>query len=399
MVRGISLVLFLGMAGPAGAQTVRPLVDARLRYEHTRIDGFATPTSDAVTTRVRAGVEASEGRWSALVEAQGNLAIVENSFDGIHGTQTRPLIADPQSIGLYRAQLQYRTSPVTLTAGRQRIGFDDERFVGTAAIRNNGQTFDAVRAEIAPLKGVHADVTYAWSVRTVWGIDGAGGRPGRIDGDNVFATMGVTTPIGIVTGFAYLVDQDEAAVQGYRLSSQTFGARLAGKRKLGRATMAWQASHALQSDYGRNPQDYAAEYWLGDVAIDLGGPRFGGGYEILGADDGRALTSFQTPLAAVFKFNGWAEKFTPKPPDGLRDVYASAGWAWANVGALRGVGVQAIYHRFHSDRLVRHYGNEIDLLASARLGHTTASVRFADYAADRWATDTRKLWLQLDWQI
>jgi hypothetical protein len=46
---------------------------------------------------------------------------------------------------------------------------------------------------------------------------------------------------------------------------------------------------------------------------------------------------------------------------------------------------------------VRHYGNELDLLASGKVGRYTFSVRYAGYDADRFATDTRKLWLQADW--
>lgn len=295
--------------------------------------------------------------------------------------------------------MQYRSAPLTVTAGRQRIQLEDERFVGAAGIRNNGQTFDAVRAEIVPVKGVKADVTYAWGVRTIWGIDGFGARPQAVGGDNIFATLGWASPIGTLSGFAYLVDQDETPVQGYRLSSQSYGVRLAGSRKIGKATVAWQASHARQSDYHRNPNDYRADYWLADVAVDLAGPKLGAGYEVLGADSGIGLTSFQTPLSAIFKFQGWADKFTTTPPDGIRDLYASAGWAWKQVGTLKNVSVQAIYHRFESDRLVRHYGNEIDLLAQAKLGRTVASVRYADYDADLFATNTRKLWLQLDWTL
>lgn len=386
------------LATPAAAQTIAPLAEARLRYEHAEVDGIARD-ANAVTTRVRAGVSVADGRWSALAEAQGNLAIVGDYFDGLHPDPTRPLVADPQSIGLYRAQVQYKAPGVTLTGGRQRIVLDDERFVGAAAIRNNGQTFDAVRAELSPIKGLKADVTYAWAVHTVWGIDGNGARQGVIDGDNVFATLAYATPVGTLTGFAYLVDQDETAVQAYRLSSQSYGVRFAGSRALGPARLAYQASFARQSDWHRNPNDYTADYWLADVAAVFAGPRLGAGYEVLGAGDGRAFTSFQTPLASVFKFNGWAEKFTPKPGDGLRDLYASGGWAWKQVGRARNLGVTAIWHRFHSDRLVRHYGNELDLLAQATLGHTTASLRLADYRADKAATNTRKLWLQLDWAL
>jgi len=385
---------------PAAAQTVTltPLAEARLRWE--RVDQGDLPRrADAVTARVRTGIAATAGPWSALAEAQGNLAIVPDYFDGVHPDATRPLIGDPQSIGLYRAQVQYRADALTLTAGRQRIALDDERFVGTAAIRNNGQTFDAVRAELVPVKGVKADLSYVWGVRTVWGIDGTGARPRSIGGNSVLANLGWATPIGTLTGFAYLIDADEAALQGYRLSSQTYGARLAGSRPLGTAKLAYQASWARQSDYHRNPNDYAADYWLADVALDLNGPRLGGGYEVLGADRGQALASFQTPLSSIFKFQGWADKFTTTPADGVRDLYASTGWGWKQVGPVKALGLTAIWHRFESDRLVRHYGNEIDLLAQGKVGRTTASLRYADYQADRFGTDTQKLWLQLDWTI
>ena len=65
------------VAAPAAAQTVtlKPIVDARLRWEQVDQDGLPR-TSDAVTARIRTGVAATSGRWSALAEAQGNLAIV-----------------------------------------------------------------------------------------------------------------------------------------------------------------------------------------------------------------------------------------------------------------------------------------------------------------------------------
>jgi hypothetical protein len=393
------LATTIAFATPAMAQTITPLADVRLRHEHVE-EGGVLRDSDAVTARVRTGLQVDTGRWSALAEAQGNLAIVGNYYDGLHGgASQRPLVSDPQNIALYRAQLQYRSPMLTVTAGRQRLALEDERFVGAASIRNNGQTFDAVRAEVTPTKGVKADVTYAWSVRTVWGIDGADARQQAISGNNVFALVSAATPVGTLTGFTYLVDRDEAAVQGYRLSSQTYGVRLYGSRRLGKATLSWNASHARQSDYHRNPNDYAANYWLADVGLDLAGPRIGAGYEVLGASRGAGFTSFQTPLAAGFKFQGWTDRFNPTPPDGVRDLYASAGWNWKQVGRLKAVQLLAAYHRFDSDRVVRHYGDALNLLAQAKVGRTTVGVRYADYMADRFATDLRKLWLQLDWTL
>lgn len=396
-MRALAL-LALTAATPATAQTIKPLAEARLRYEHAEQDGLPLD-ADAATMRVRAGVEASAAGWSALVEAQGNLAIVGDYYDGLHGVQTRPLVADPQNIALYRAQLRYADKGQAVTIGRQRIALDDERFVGNIPFRQNAQTFDAVRGEFAPLKGVNADLSYVWSVRTLWGIDGAGARQRAMSGDTVLANLAWTSPVGTLTGFGYWIDQDEAAVQGFRLSSRTFGVRLAGTRPIGKASLAYAASYARQSDHHRNPNDYQADYWTVDAGLDLDGPRIGGGYEAFGASDGRALTSFQTPLAANFKFNGWAEKFTTKPADGLRDLYASAGWGWKALGPLKAVTLSATWHRFDSDRVSRRYGEEVDLLAQARIGRTTAGIRYADYRADSFATDTRKLWLQLDWTI
>ncbi len=387
-------------ATPATAQsaTLKPLIDARLRYEHVEQGGLPLD-ADAMTLRVRAGVQAGHGPLTAIVEAQGNLAIVDDRFDGLAGSAARPQIADPENVAIHRAQLALKLPVMTLTAGRQRITLDDERFVGAVGFRQNGQSFDAVRAELTAVKGVKADLTYAWSVRTIWGIDGTGARQRAVGGDNVFANLSWASPIGALTGFGYWVDHDEAVVQGYRLSSRTFGVRLAGVRALGKAKLAYQLSHARQSDLRRNPNDYEAAYWLADVSIDLNGPKLGVGYEVLGADNGVALTSFQTPLGTNFKFQGWADKYLATPPDGVRDLYVSAGWGWKGIGPAKGVTLQAAWHRYESDRLNRHYGDELNLLASARLGKTTASLRFADYRADDFATDTSKFWLQLDWTL
>lgn len=396
----------LAAAGPACAQDIelKPLADLRVRYEDVDQDGLPKD-AHALTFRLRGGLEAEWGHWSALAEGEGTLAAVNHYYDGLQGSAAlRPLVADPQTIGLYRAQLQYKNDGIIVTAGRQRIALDDERFVGAVNFRDNGQTFDAVRIEATPIQGIKADVSYAWSVHTIWGIDGDGVRQPSISGNNVLADLSYATPIGTLTGFAYLVDQDEFVVQKYALSSQTYGARFAGAHAFTkRVKLSYQASYATQSDYHRNPNSYRADYYLVDGTLDVALLRLNAGYEVLGAahghEGGTALTSFQTPLATGFKFQGWADKFLTTPPNGVRDLYGSAGLGWKQVGPAKAVLLQAIYHRFTSDRLGQHYGNEWDALASAKLGMTTVSVRYADYHADALFTDTRKVWLQLDWAL
>ena len=391
----------LAVAGPACAQQIdlKPVAEARLRYEHVDQDGLAQQ-ADALTVRARAGLTASSGALSATLVGQGTLAVIDRYFDGFDKAATKPLVADPQNVALYIAQLQYRTKWLTLTGGRQKIVLDDERFVGNVAFRDNGQTFDAVRAELTPAQGLKLDVSYAWSVRTIWGFQGKGARQQAISGDNILANLSYATPLGMLSGFAYLVDQDEAAVQAYRLSSQTYGVRLAGNQPLSKfAKFAYQLSYARQLDYHRNPNDYAADYWLADATLDLHSWKLNAGYEVLGASHGAALTSFQTPLGTNFKFQGWADKFLTTPANGMRDLYVGTGYGWKQVGPLSGVALAATWHRFESDRLDQHYGNEWDLIASAKLRRTALSVRYAHYDARAMATDTDKLWLQADWSI
>lgn len=379
---------------------LKPVAEARLRYEYADQEGLATEKSDALTIRARAGLVATSGTLSATVIGQGNLAVIDKYYDGLNGVATRPIVADPENIALYIAQLQYKTKMVTLTGGRQRIALDDERFVGNVAFRNNGQTFDAMRMELTPAKGLKLDVSYAWSVRTIWGFQGKGARQQAVSGDNIFANLSYVTPVGTLTGFAYLVDQDEAAVQAFRLSSQTYGLRLAGAQPLSKAAkLSYQLSYARQADHHANPNNYSADYWLADATLDVKGWKLNAGYEVLGASSGAAFTSFQTPLGTNFKFQGWADKFLTTPANGIRDLYVGGGYGWKQLGPLSAVALQVAWHRFDSDRLDQHYGDEIDLIASAKVRKTALSIRYAHYDARAMATDTDKIWLQADWAI
>ena len=387
-----------GSPAVAADLAIKPLIDLRLRYEQVEQVGFARD-AEAVTARARAGFELSNGAMTLLAEGETTLAIREGYDSGVNGRTAFPIVADPENVELNRLQLQFRGIPGTVaTLGRQRINLDDQRFVGSVGWRDNEQTFDAARIEWAGVKGVKLDVTYAWSDRTIWGIDGAGARPQAIGGDNLFVNLGYATPYGMLAGFAYLVDQDEAAVAGYRQSSQTYGLRFAGSRALSpSARLNYAASFARQSDYHRNPNDYVADFYSLEAGLELAALKLSGGYEVLGADDGRPLTSVQTPLATLHKFQGWADKFLITPPNGVRDLYASAGLGWKKVGGFDTVGATLVYHDFNSDRLGIAYGSEWDAVLSVKRGRWTALAKYADYRAKSFASDTRKAWLQLEW--
>ena len=411
---GISAIA-LTAAQPASADSfkLKPIIDARLRYEGVAQDGLAKD-ADALTMRMRSGVEATSGPFSVLVEAEATLALSEHYNSGVNGKAAYPIVADPENVELNRIQIQYKGLPKTVvTIGRQRINLDDQRFVGSVGWRQNEQTFDAARIEWTGIKNLKADVTYTWSQRTIWGVDGFGTRQQAVSGDNILANLSWKLKTGTITGFAYIVDQDEAAVtylaQPFSLSSQTYGGRAAFSVPLSKAIkLNLLASYARQSDYHRSRINYGADYWLGEIGVSAKGWTLTGGYEVLGADasatnkvtGAAVVASLQTPLATLHKFNGWADKFLVTPPNGLRDAYGSIGYTLPKVGKMGPLGLLVSYHRYDSDRLSIDYGSEWNAQATLKINKKlSALVKYADYNADAFATDTRKLWMQIDYSL
>lgn len=385
-------------AAPAAAEPVilKPVVDTRILSETVDQEGVPRK-ADAITARLRGGVQADAGDFSVLVEGEGLLAINENYNSGTNGKTAFPLVIDPQNVELNRAQIQYRGLPHTVvTLGRQRINLDDQRFVGAVAWRQNEQTFDAARVEWTGLSRLKVDATYVWSVRTIDGIDGTGVRPQSIAGDTVFVNAAYKMKPVTITGFAYLIDEENPLLRAN--SSQTFGLRAVGSLPLAKDTrLLYTASYARQSDYGRNPNDYKADYSLVEVGVDHKALRLSAGHEVLGADGRGGAASFQTPLATLHKFQGFADKFLATPPNGIRDTYASAGLTLPKTAGFAPITAQVTYHRYDSDRGDIRYGDEINLVATARLGRTLFLVKYADYNARTFATDTRKFWLSAEW--
>ena len=391
---------------------IKPIIDARLRWEDVDQVGKANK-ADAVTARVRLGFEATlMPKITFLAESTATLAIDKDYYNATPNskqpTGTYPTVADPQTIGLNRLQLQYKDKKTTFTVGRQRINLDDQRFVGSAGWRDNEQTFDAVRLETLLMKNLKADVTYAWKDNTIYGIDGVGANDGHVDGDNVFGSLAYTTKIGTLTGFGYVVNQDNAA--RVQFSSKTFGVRFAGKYAFSKKTsLAYTLSYANETDVKLNPKSFSANYFLGDLALSSQGFTLGGGYEVLGADTsahvklGGALTtvSFQTPLATLHKWNGWADKFLTTPATGLTDAYGSFGYTTLKVKPLTSLGAMVIYHDYSSDVASLHYGHEWDAQIVAKMKKYTFLIKYADFSTSsgvpKGITNTKKIWASLEW--
>src|SRR5690606_10569345 len=190
--------------------------------------------------------------------------------------------------------------------------------------------------------------------------------------------------------FAYLIDYDTRLA----FSSQTYGVLVTGELPLaGLGKLTGTASYARQTDYGANPVNYEADYLNAQLGLALSGVTLSAGYEELGSDGG--VAAFQTPLATLHAFNGWADIFTTTPATGLRDYYATVG-ATAGVPFLPGLRADLNYHHFDADFGGLHYGSEWDASVGFRLGPVALLAKYANYDAEAFAADTEKFWLQAE---
>ena len=103
--RPLLAMALLPCAASAQDVAVKPLLDARLRYENVDQDGIARE-ADGLTLRVRPGLQLSEGGWSALIEGEVTAAIDDRYNSGTNGKTQFPLIVDNGNGELNRAQIR-----------------------------------------------------------------------------------------------------------------------------------------------------------------------------------------------------------------------------------------------------------------------------------------------------
>jgi hypothetical protein len=403
-----AFILLAGCAAPALAGktyplnadlSLTPIVDARLRYENVNQDS-ALNTADAITLRARAGIEAGHSSGlGVLIEGEGTLSVSNSYNSTTNGRTTFSTVADPENLEFSRFDLHYRSKSFTATVGRQRINLDDQRFVGSVGWRQNEQTFDAVTAE-AKLGPATLNGTFAISQRTIFGVD-AGPREHY---DGRFYFMGAGAPVGPlkVKAFAYVIEYDAGQPVSAN-STNTYGARATGSFKLTpKLTLNVAGSAAAQTDAALNPVDYLVAYYAFELGLVQGNYGLTGGLEMLNSEKGKA---FQTPLATLHKFNGWADMFLTTPGQGLRDYYLGATAKFPKVKALPGLNAGVTWHYFTSDAGQQKFGHEWDAQVGFKLaGKFSVQAKYADFnriGSAKFAGDvsTRKFWFQVEYGL
>ena len=378
---------------PAAITTGKAAASLRYRYEFVDQDslGLVNKQADASTARLRLNYRT--GQWSGLslfgeFDYVGHIFVTDfNSGGGTSPDKNGvyPVVADPKGADLNQLYLDLNASEkASIRLGRQRVLLDNQRFVGGVGWRQNEQTYDALTISTSAIPRSSASYTFLNRVKRIFGDRSPAGSD-RVNGHLLNGKFKVDEDWSVVP---YLYHLDYKDAPRFISSSTTLGARLAGGFPAGEGKLSIVAEIARQSDAGSNPLNYDANYLHADFAWAVpNGLSLGIGYESLGSDNGQF--AFQTPLATLHKFQGWADKFLATPAAGIDDVYATVKFN------VIGWGFTGVYHDFSAESGGGSYGTELDVSAARKISdHYSLLLKGAFFNADATALDdTTKLWL------
>lgn len=360
-------------------------LNARLRWEHADQEGLKA--SDALTIRPRLGfTTAPIHGLQGMLEAENVTSLgAPYNPSGLDPDETdRTVVADPEATEINQAWLSYSRYDSVFRGGRQRIVLDNQRFIGDVGWRQNQQTFDGLMVQSEYVEGATFFYGYLSRINRVLG-DGHPQGNWRSDSHLLHASYALCQEAKL-TGYGYLLDFDNAPAS----SSTTVGGSLTGSfQAYADLKLDYRAELAWQADYRDNPNNYDALYYNLELTSTYRRWLAGAGYEVLGSDKG---ASFQTPLATLHKFNGWADSFLTTPADGLQDLWGQVGYTLPWELPLR-----VVYHKFWAEDAGRDYGQEIDAVVSRKFGtHFSALAKYAYYdsASDR--PNIHRFWLQAE---
>ncbi len=357
-----------------------------LRYRYEFVDQEGLP-KDAGASTLRSRVTLTSGKISGfhgVVEVDNVAYLGGDNFNNTENGKTAyPVVADPDYTEINQAFISYAFNDKnTATVGRQRIDHAGQRFLGGVAWRQNEQIFDAARIQLTPLAGLTVDYSYIWQVNRIFGPEGA---DAEFAGDTHATLLSYKIAEGhTVSAFSYILDFDEAPA----LSSKTYGLDYIGAVRLSDSiSLGIQLTAAKQKEHDNNPADFSTNYYLGELTTGFRPFSLAIGREVLSSDNG---VSFQTPLATLHKFQGFADKFLVTPVKGIEDSYLKL------TTKIAGVTLIAFYHDFKAEKGSMDYGSELDFVAAYPISKNYSVLfKYAAYNANDFSVDTDKAWLEL----
>ena len=351
-----------------------------LRFESVTQDN---PLDDAtaLTLRTALGYNTdSIGGFSATFQFEDSRIVPLPGADDFSVNPTgfnsneRSIIADPETTEVDQFLVQYKNDIVTAKLGRQIYTLDDHRFIGSVPWRQDWQTFDALTFKINPVKEFTINIAYLDQRNRIFA------EAADFDSEDFLLNLNYKTPIGAIKGYGYFLSLEDNDNDIFE--NDTLGVSFAPK--FGPVSLYGEIAQQEAANSGAE-----AEYLKLEGAVKLGAPfTLKLGYELLGSDDGQY--AFQTPLATLHKFNGFADLFLVTPQGGLEDTYFTFA---AKINGGKGGKFVATYHDFGSDEGDATDAQELDLLYVVKLSKNyKAGVKYADFDSDGVQPDTEKFW-------
>ncbi len=391
-----------------------PTLDLRLRYESVEQDNFAK-NADATTLRGAAGYTTRLWQgFDARVELEGVIAANADLYNSTgNGITHRPVVADPETLGFNQAWLRYALpNNISLTAGRQRLVFDNARFIGTAGWRQDEQTYDGALLEaplgkdfvarLAHIGNINSFRRFGSNLIAACAVNGPCSADLSLSGQALNLAYSSSPKLKLV-GYSYWLDFSVNTAA--RRDTRTLGLRATGRWPLtqdkGGIGVDYTLEAAEQQRYADSPQGVDADYLLAELGLSQRVFNAKVGYEVLSGD---GAYGFQTPLASLHAFQGWADLFLATPAMGIRDVYLQASDTVAKIT------LQVAYHQYRADSRSLDYGDELDVQATRPLPPLfgkplTLGLKAALYEAEGFPVatgkpcDTTKLWAWLQYKI
>ncbi|GLS24303.1 hypothetical protein GCM10007877_00140 [Marinibactrum halimedae] len=384
----ISSVAFVfGGVDNSGAAEHSVGFSSRIRIADLETNGNS---GEAASGLFRATLESS---WSDSFESFVQLDHVESAYQNHHSNGVRfngePEIPDVSGTDLNQLFARFTYEDWSVTAGRQVIELDNQRFVGSVSVWQNQQTFDAVSINKKVFSNSHLQYFYVENANRIFG-DEANERLSRRD-ENFEALNGMRPALGLgdhqhdshllraefnewdyskFVLYSYLIDNKDAPFT----SNDSLGLRYEFKIKPDQFRYRFELENALQRRTGVEDKPtlsyFSVEGGVAYQSVELSARR-----ERMGSKNNVA---FVTPLATLHDFHGWADVLNVAPAQGLDDQSIKLKWRKTPFK------FDVRYHRFASENGREKFGEEIDfdIIYKPAKKHVVL-LRFADFKASK----------------
>lgn len=362
-------------------------------------EDFIPRDATASTLQTLASLETGEAfGLKGFVQIRNVSNIFANNVnDTLNGKTQFPVEPDPEATEIDQAYLSYSgVEDLTLSFGRKKLSQQNQRFVSFLPWRQNHVSYDGAFLDWKPTQSIELSYAYVFNINRIFTDQSP---VGNFKGDFHLINAKADVPaIGKIAAYSQILDMDSQFALA--LSTRTTGVNITGKQRISEKTrIGYVLDFAHQTDIGNNPFSIDELYYRIEPYISYGRFTLRAGHETLGGNGERG---FQTPLALLHGFNGWADRFLVTPAEGLSEIFLKAIYTLPGDGNFKKFRFFVSYHDFTSDVGNIDYGTEWNASISFRIfDQVNLLFKMADYNSafdafngNLYSRDVTKFWFQ-----